>query len=150
MRGRAWHGWLFVLVAACSSNSDAAPPPAPCPPVCNRLSACGAGSCNCATFDRWLPAIRDGFFACVNDKATLCDPKMSDQCISLAAASSPARASDADYTTACVKKRTDCSNIYPDDYCSSRLLADPWVTKLQACLAKACTDVSPCLEAILK
>jgi len=140
----------FVLATSCSSGGESAPPPPACGPVCGRLSGCGAGSCNCATFDRWRTDIRDGFFACVNDKSTPCDSKLAETCIFKAAAPAPPRAIDDAYVTACVNKRKDCGNVYPDDYCSSRLFADEWVVKLQTCLGKPCTEVGMCLEAILK
>ena len=92
-----------------------------------------------------------GVVTCLNEPTTVCDAKADDACGAKALAALSAQPNEAEFTTACSRKRTDCGGTFPDDYClQPRALTAGCFSEAQACITKPCSEVRACLSSVYK
>jgi hypothetical protein len=88
---------------------------------------------------------RSALVACVRDRER---GTSDDRCFTAAGLGlAPTAGSDA-YSSACLAKRDTCGGGFIDDFCSLDLVTDGFLADANDCVALACEDIAPCLEAI--
>jgi len=145
---------LVASALACGCGGENSATPGGSGVTCAEACARCPDADVCSDCDGYGARFRDEFesplYACVLRQADAGCSRDWERCVSDAIGVAGERDIDRTFRTACLARRTECTNAgmgFADDPClTSAAFVENLVTQAQQCVSKACTEVSACLH----